>query len=322
MKFLTASAAVLVLMTVLPAQENTGRGRISGRVVDNSGAAVAEAKIVVRSLQSGFALEALTDKKGRFAVAGMGTGDWRITAAKEGYIAVSAEIQVSQLKPNPPLTVTLSQAAGVEGLSGDEAGRSLLQRGAALLEEGKYDEALAAFDDFAGKYPRVYAVRLGAGAAHLKKGDLDRAESEFRTALEEVVRTHGDAAKDKATALRAYSGLGEIALRRGELAAAQEFFRKALELSPEDQAAAYNVGEILFSNQKADEAIPFFEQAARIRPDWPKPYHRLGIVHLNKGDYDKALEHLRRFLALAPEDPEAENVKAMIAAIEKLKTSR
>ena len=316
------AAALIILMTLLaalPAQENMGRGRISGQVVDESGAAVPAAKVVVQSLQGTARLEGTTDKKGHFAVAGMGSGPWRITVTKEGYVSAYTDMQVSQLKTNPPLALTMQKVAGAQGLRTEEESRSLLDQGNALLEEGKFDEALAAFEQFLAKYPEIYAARLNVATAYLKKGDLDRAESEFRGVLAKVVEVHGEAAKDKTTSLRALSGLGELALKRGDFTAAQKSFREALEISPEDAAAAYNVGEIFFSNQKVDEAIPFFELAGRIRKDWPKPYHRLGLVYLNKGDLDKALENLRKFVELDPQNPEAANVKAIIAAVEKMK---
>jgi tetratricopeptide (TPR) repeat protein len=320
MKYSAAlSLVLLTFVAALPAQQSLGRGRISGMVVDEQGAPVAAAHVDAQSLQATTKFEATTDKKGHFAVAGMGTGTWRFTVSKEGYVNTVVEALVAQLKPNAPLAVTLKKATGVEGLQSDKAGLSLLDQGIALLKEEKYDEALAAFEQFSEKYPEIYAVRLNIATAYLKKGELARAESEFQGVLDKVVLTHGDVAKDKATSLKAISGLGEVALKKGDFDAAQKSFREALEISPEDQVIAYNVGEILFSNQKADEAIPYFELAIRIKKDWPTPYQRLGLVYLNKGNFDKALENLRKFLEVDSQSPEAENVKAMIAAIEKMK---
>jgi Tfp pilus assembly protein PilF len=59
--------------------------------------------------------------------------------------------------------------------------------------------------------------------------------------------------------------------------------------------------------------------AAKIKPEWPKPYHRLGLAFLNKGDFDKALANLRKFVELDPQNSEAGNVRATIAAVEKMK---
>ncbi|NTV81947.1 MAG: tetratricopeptide repeat protein, partial [Candidatus Aminicenantes bacterium] len=160
---------------------------------------------------------------------------------------------------------------------------------------------------------------LNIGSAYMGKGDLDRAEAEFKAVLEKNGPALDDLRKQKDTSLKALSGLGEVALRRGDFETAQGFFRRTLEISPEDPAAAYNVGEIFFSNQKSDEAIAYFELAIKIKGDWPKAYHRLGLVCLNKGDFPKALANLKKFLELDPQNPEAASVRSAIAAIEQIK---
>jgi tetratricopeptide (TPR) repeat protein len=318
----TCATVFLVLLGLglaLPAQDDLGRGRISGDVVDESGAKIAGALVVVESPRSGTRLEARTDKKGHFAVGGLGTGTWQVTASKEGYLSASTEVQVSQIKANPPVRLALQEAPGSGALPSAEVGAGLLDSGNALLKEGRYDEALAAFEDFAGKFPDVYAVRLNIGSACMGKGDLDRAEAEFKAVLDMNARSPEDLRKIKDTSLKALSGLGEVALRRGDFEAAQGFFKRALEISPEDPGAAYNVGEIFFSNQKIDDAIAYFELAIKIKSDWPRAYHRLGLACLNKGDLAKALENLKKFLELDPQNPEAAGVKAAIAAIEQIK---
>ncbi len=315
----TISLVLLGLALALPAQDDLGRGRISGDVVDESGAKVMGALVIIESPRSSTRLEAKSDKKGHFAVGGLGSGVWRVTASKEGYLSSSTEIQVSQLVANPPVNLTLTRSSAAGATPSAEAGGSLLDNGNALLKVGQYDEALAAFEEFAAKFPDVYAVHLNIGSAYMEKGDLERAEAEFRAVLDKNGSMPEDLRRQKETSLKALSGLGEVAMKRGDLETAQGLFRRALEISPEDPAAAYNVGEIFFSNQKIDDAIAYLELAVKIKSDWPKAYHRLGLVYLNKGDLPKALENLRKFLELDPQSPEAASVKAAIAAIEQIK---
>lgn len=302
---------------LLGGQENIGRGRITGLVVDESGQPVAAAKIVVQNLQGSTKIEGISDKKGRFAVAGMGTGRWRITATLQGYADSFIEMPISQVRPNPAVTLTLKRTGGPEGFQADPESLAAIDRANALEAEGKLDEAIAVFEEFLGKYPDVYQVRANLGGARLKKGDLDGADADFKAVLAKTGT--GDLAKDKTSAARVLTGLGEVALKREDLEAAVRSFSEALALSPEDEAAAYNVGEILFSNQKTDEAIRYFELAVKIKKDWPKPYHKLGFVYLNKGDYAKSLENFKAFIALDPGNPEVPNVKNVMEAIEKMK---
>lgn len=304
---------------VLSGQESLGRGRISGEVLDESGNPVEGARIIAENVRTGTKLEGKSDKKGHFAVAGLGTGIWRVEATKAGYASSSVEMNVSQLSTNPPISFTLKKMTGFAALKTDQAAFELFDRGNALIQEGQYDGALKLFDEFLAKYPEIYQVHLNIGTCYLKKDDLDRAKSEFELVLEKALMTHGDYKKDPEATFRAFSGLGEIALKKGDFEAAKSRFSQALEISAQDEVAAYNVGEVFFSNQQVDDAIKYFEMATQIKKDWSKPYLRLGYAYLNKGDYDKSLENFNTFIRIDPENPEVTQVKNVIAAIEKMK---
>jgi tetratricopeptide (TPR) repeat protein len=301
------------------AQESMGKGRINGTVLDESGNPVDGSLIVAENLKSKTKLEGQSDKKGHFAVAGMGTGMWRISASKPGYAGSSVDMNVSQLSINPPITFTLKKMTGFAALKTDEASFALFDKGNALIKEGRYDEALNVFDEFLAKYPEIYQVHLNIGTCHLKKEDLDKASAEFQLVLQKALEVHGDYKKDPEATFRAFSGLGEIDLKKGDFRTAQEHFSRALEISPKDEAAAYNVGEVFFSNQQIDEAVKYFELAVQIKKDWSKPYLKLGYVYLNKGDFAKSLENFNAFIQMDPENPEVPQVKNVIAAIEKMK---
>jgi len=302
----------------LSAQENIGRGRVAGQVIDEEGQPVAEAIIIVQSLEGSTKIEGKSDQKGHFAVAGMGTGKWRVSAHKEGYIESFVVMPISQLRVNPSVTLKMKKADRAVALLNDKSILEAIDKGNTLIEEGKYDEAIASFEEVLAKYPNLYPVHLNIAGACLKKGNLERAETEFKTTLDQI-QALGDLSKDKTAAINAMSGLGEVALKRGDFEAASKFLSETLNLSPDDEVAAYNVGEIFFSNQKIDRAISYFEMAIRIKPDWSKAYYKLGFVYLNKGQYDKSLEYFKKFIELDPDNPEVPNVKNIMAAIEKMK---
>jgi len=319
-KFRLAALLVLgILVGLSPAQQDLGKGRISGTVADENGAPIEGASIVAQSMRSETKLEARSDNRGRFAIAGLGTGNWRITATKDGYGSASLEMSIRQLGTNPPIAFTLKKMSGVAAFASDKEALAMLDGGNSLLAQGNYDQALQVFEEFMAKHPDIYQVRLNIGTCYLKKGELEKAEVEFRLVLDKTLEVHGDLKKDADVSLRAVTGLGEIALLRGDLDAAQKHFAQALDISPQDEAAAYNVGEMLFSNQKIDEAIRYFELAIQIKKDWPKPYLKLGYAYLNKGDFDKSLENFNAFIKLDPENPEVAQVKSMIETIEKMK---
>jgi len=69
-----------------------------------------------------------------------------------------------------------------------------------------------------------------------------------------------------------------------------------------------------------DRAVAEFEAAAKIAPDSPEAYYFLGkTLSMTRGRTKQAIDSYNRYLALAPNAPDAAKVKAEIAEMEKLR---
>jgi tetratricopeptide (TPR) repeat protein len=316
-----AAAGLFALSAGVRAQENLGRGRVSVKVVDAGKQPIEGVKIVAQSLTAaGTRLEGRTDAEGAFVVGGMGSGPWRFTASKGGFRDATQDIEVHQLRSNPPIVLVLRESATAPLTDGWlTAAEAALDNGNRLLAAEKYAEAREVLEQFLTAHPDAYRVRLQIGQCGIRLGDLAGAEKSFQALLDEIVQRSGSYAKDADLAIQALAGLGESAVKRNDVEAGMGFFRQALEISPTNEKVAYNIAEIFFAAQKIDEAIPYYRLAIDIRKDWPKPYHKLGLAYLNKGDYPKALECLRKAVALDPESPAAVDARNIIAAIERMK---
>jgi Tfp pilus assembly protein PilF len=303
---------------ILP-QAGMGRGRVFGKVVDDEGNPVPDALIVAESLiERGTVLKGVSDKKGDWAIAGFGTGPWRITASKEGYMPSSIELRVSEFR-NPPVTFTLKKIkAGPSALSADKSAIEMLEKAENAMKEERYDDAITLYNQLIEKFPSVFQLFLNIGYAQMKKGDLDSALNSFQVVLKRLKERDGDFSKEPETAFKAFTAIGEVWIKKDDFEKARESFEEALKISPKDEALAYSVGDIYFTNQKVDEAIKYFELAVSIKPDWWKPYSKLGYCYLNKGDIEKALQYFKKALEVDPNSPEAGVIKGIISELEKM----
>lgn len=316
--FIGVALILLFWAGLLPAQEGLGKGRIAGTVLDERGNPIEGAVITLENVYK-TRLDGSSDQNGHFAITGMGTGAWVLTVAKEGYAPVSRQINVRQLRKNPPLKIKMKKLTGKSAFVSNDETMDMFNQAELMMKEEEYEEALDLFLAMLEKHPDIYQTRLSIGMCYIKRGDLDKAEEEYSLVLQKIKEVHGDYLQDKAAALRALAGLGTVYLEKEDFQKARQYFAQSLELSPEDPAAAYNVGEILFSSQRIDEAIKYFELAQQIDKDWPDPCLRLGYVYLNKAEYDKALENFNQFIRLDPDNPEVPHVQRMIETIQKLK---
>ncbi len=301
------------------AQAHTGRGRINGVVSDEDDNPLAGVLIVAQGVNHSVKFQGESNQKGKFAIFGLGSGLWRITASKSGYASSYVDMNVKQMSKNPPIRFVLEKLTGFDALIADEETSKLFGKGNLLLKEKKYDEALEVFSEFKEKYPEIYQVHLNIGTCYLRKKEFDSAEKEFRIVLDRIMEAHGDYKADKEFSMKAFAGLGESSLQQKDLEKALEYFDQSLEISPKDEVAAYNVGQLLFTSRKIDDAIKYYEMAKSINEDWSKPYMRLGYAYLNKGDFAKAIEYFDKFVTMDPENPKAPQVKKKIAELEKIK---
>ncbi len=322
--FLLALACVIILTAAadLLSQEGTGRGRIKGTVMDNEGHPVTDVKITA-TYSGGRSFEGMTDGEGRWAIAGLGTGMFRIVAAKEGYQTAFVDQKISQFK-NEPIDFTLNKIAAVpEGTPriDDRESLSDYEAGLQLYEQEKYQEALAVFQDFLTKNPTVHQVRINIANCYRELGQYPEALAEHQKVLD-IMREEKGSLEGDNMAAGILADMGSIYARQGDLEKASQYFQQSIEVNPRDERLAFNVAEIYFNQGDSASAIKYYQLAIEINRAWPRSYRQLGYAYLNQGDYKAALESFNTFLELAPDDPSAPTIRNLIPSIEKLiKTS-
>jgi tetratricopeptide (TPR) repeat protein len=107
--------------------------------------------------------------------------------------------------------------------------------------------------------------------------------------------------------------LAELLYRQGDLGGARERYYMAIELDENYVEARANLGCVLAEMGQRDLAAAAFEGALRYHPDYADAHYHLARTLDEMGHRRTAEQHWRRFLALAPGSPWAEEEESRSA---------
>ncbi|HYK36614.1 tetratricopeptide repeat protein [Alloacidobacterium sp.] len=118
------------------------------------------------------------------------------------------------------------------------------------------------------------------------------------------------AAHLKPDSAAARTNLAASLFHAGKSVQAEEQFRKALELDPQDYDANHNLGELYVQSRNMTEAIPLLEKAQKIRPSYDNGYD-LALAYFLTGKLDQARQLVQN-LELIKDTGELHNLRAQI----------
>jgi len=101
--------------------------------------------------------------------------------------------------------------------------------------------------------------------------------------------------------------------KSGQIEQAKEFSIKALSINPDNFQIQFLLATLYHRTNKTSEALKAYESALKINENNSFIHKNLGILYFDTfKNSNKALMHFRKSIALAPEQEEAENIKALI----------
>jgi Flp pilus assembly protein TadD len=306
--FRTLVVLVAAALAVAIASPALAQGRVSGTVKDDGGQPIKGAKVVAKNPQAvppDFATT--TDDKGRWSFIGMQAGQWTFMASADGYVPQDTRTPIAYLRTNPPIDFKLPKAT--PGMVSGGAAKELqveLKAADALMANGQWDEAIAAYKAILVKAPALSLLNLQVAQAYRAKKDFDNA-----------IATYEDVLKAEPSLERVYVELGNVYMQKGDFDKAEETLEKAASTLSAGREVFYNLGEVHFAKGQMDEATKYFQAAVERDATWSKPVFKLGLVALNKGDKAGALALMEKVVTLDPNSAEAAQAKAMIEELKK-----
>lgn len=132
--------------------------------------------------------------------------------------------------------------------------------------------------------------------AYQAKGEYENATAKYRKILEQYPNQPG-----------VHYQLARIILAKPPTPGSTEEARKELEEelknNPGSPAAEFMLGDLAWREQRSEEAIEHFSRATKLDVTLAQPYLGLGIALNGAGRFTEAIESLKKYVQLSPEDP-------------------
>ena len=208
----------------------------------------------------------------------------------------------------------------------------LSNKGVALNNLGRTEEALACFDESLDINSRIAGVWNNKGSALVNLGRADEALACYNKALdinprdaeawynkgnaldnlgrsEEALACYDEALNINPRIAGVWNNKGITLRNLGQTDEALAYYDKALDINPRYTEVWNNKGVALNNLGRADEALECYDNALNINPRFAEAWYNKGSALNNLGRSEEALECYDNALDINPRDAEAWNNK-------------
>ena len=187
------AAALAVVVCAVPAAAQSARAM--GTVKDTEGTPVRGATIRALNPDAYPAeITSTSDSKGRWAMVGLRTGNWRFVVDAPGFFRTEGTAMV-RVAASAPIQFTLAKDPGPVPGALPQNIMQLVNQATALRDKGYHDMALAAFEDIRAKNPKLTSVNMVIGDLYRQKATQETAPTARREHLERAAAAFAEVLK-------------------------------------------------------------------------------------------------------------------------------
>lgn len=184
----------------------------------------------------------------------------------------------------------------------EEDALTLLDEGSALIDQGRYDEAIDVLTRaIKSKFPAEYDVEsnygliyTNRGLAYFRKGFIKEALADYDTAVA-IDPGNPDTLNNR----------GVLRQSRGDIAGALADYNAAIAANALSPSAYLNRAELLIESRRSSEALKDLNNYILLVADNPSVYNLRGKIYLDQGKRELAAADFNRSLFLAPGNRDA-----------------
>jgi tetratricopeptide (TPR) repeat protein len=279
---------ILAMSSASQAQDWKGTGRLEGQVTDESGAPVAGVKVTANLPARGGGTTLTTNKKGRWALAGIASGEWEFDFEAPGYLTQKISIRLpSESTRLPIIKVTLEKGQAAPPPEVLEA----LDKAEEAYKQGRFAEARQEYDRLLALRPDLApTIHQQIGFAYIQEKEYAKAVAELDLVL---------AAEPDNTLVRALAAQAAFEAKMPEKG--KELIA-GLDLSKiTNPDVLFNLGAGFFNFGAMDQAIDYFTRALSVDPTYVDAYYRRALTYLGQGKNEEAKADFQKVVELAPE---------------------
>lgn len=272
-----------------------GKAGVKGKVVDDAGKPVADAKVtmVLAELNTGFFVA--TKKNGEFEGKDMKAGEWRVQVEAPNFVVARQTVQLAD-KNNPPLSIALKRDNSPE----------LLTKAEALFKEGKLAEARAEYMTVLAAHPELTAINRAIAFTYGREKNHPEALKYLDLAL-------ASNPNDSTLLQLAAASAMEVA----DYPRAMGYLEKIDIAALADPEPLVNAAINLLNKRRTAEAVTVLNRVIERFPNTPDPYFYRAYASLQAQKNAEAKPDLEKYLSLAP--PDGQNVAQAKDLLTKIK---
>lgn len=179
-----------------------------------------------------------------------------------------------------------------------------LQTGIAYFEAGKTAEAKAIFDQLVAENFVHNDLYYYLGSALIKQKNPEAALTYFNKILQSAPNSpYG------------YIGKAQYDIAKANYTSAETQLNTAVQKDPNCAEAYYHRGLLRGYQKKIDLAIADLQKCLQLKGNHAYANYNIGLAYYQKGRKDLTITHFQKFLYLAPEAPEAAQVRSLLSRI-------
>ena len=303
--------------TPINTRSEGGRGSIAGRVVLPSGQPVSDrVKITLSDIRNPD-LTIYTDTNGGFGFTNLPEAIYtlEISGDPKLYEVITQEVRLLRgmharvLINLKEKNASANNKLGGGVVSATEAdvnvpapAKKEYEKGVALVNEGKIQQAIERFKQAITIYPKYLVAHNDLGTQYLKIKSLSEAAEQFELAIEINPK-----------AFNPQLNLGIALVEQKEYLSAMDHLRLAASIDSSSPAVHLYTGIASTAMDELDEAARELSTALSMGgPEYSLAHFYLAHVHMKKGERNEAVQELKAYLAQAPEGERAAQARRML----------